>query len=101
MRVEPSDDVIFQPLRDEIVLLNMKTQEYFALDDVGSDMWRSLLQHGDIQTVADALTLEYEVDRDKLWVDLNELVGRLLAAGLLKETNGTSLPLVAMDADNR
>lgn len=87
MRVEPSDDVIFQPLQDEIVLLNMKTQQYFALDDVGSDMWRSLLKYGDTDAVANTLTAVYEVEKEKLLIDLNGLVERLLAAGLLKETN--------------
>src|SRR5215469_1343592 len=46
-KMTPSDDVIFQPLHDEIVLLNMKTQQYYALDDVGSDMWNRLVQYGD------------------------------------------------------
>lgn len=91
VRVEPGDDVIYQPLHDEIVLLNMKTQQYFALDDVGSRMWKCILENSDPETVADKLSVEYEVDRDILWKDLNELIQRLVAAGLLRER--AELPL--------
>ena len=84
MKVEPSDDVIFQPLKDEIILLNMKTQKYFGLDDVGSDIWRLLVECGDLETVADRMIAEYDADRDTIRKDLGILIDRLLEAGLLK-----------------
>ncbi len=57
-RVQPDDDVIYQALKDEIVLLNMKNQQYFGLDDVGSDMWKLLVEYGDVETVAERLSAE-------------------------------------------
>jgi predicted transcriptional regulator len=83
-RVEPGDDVIYQALQDETVLLNMKDQQYFGLDDVGSHMWKLLIEHGDVETVADRLAEEYDVDRATVREDLSVLLGKLLAAGLLK-----------------
>jgi hypothetical protein len=86
-RVEPADDVIFQALQDEIVLLNMKDQQYFGLDDVGSDMWKLLVEYRDVETVVDRLTAEYDVDRATVKEDLSVLIGNLLAAGLLKSAD--------------
>ena len=83
-RVEPGDEVIFQALKDEMVLLNMHTQQYFGLNDVGSDMWRLLVEHGDVETVADRLCAEYDVEPATLRSDLAGLVRRLVEAGLLK-----------------
>jgi hypothetical protein len=83
-RVEPGDDVIFQALQDEIVLLNMKDQQYFGLDDVGSGMWKLLVEYGDVETVADRLCAEYEVDRATVRKDLGILIQNMMAAGLLK-----------------
>lgn len=88
--VEPGDEVIFQPLHDEMVLLNMKTQEYFGLDDVGAEMWNLLVQHGDVEQVAAILTERYDVDRETLRRDLVALIGRLLEAGLLKAGNAAN-----------
>jgi hypothetical protein len=84
IRFEPGDDVICQPLQEEIVLLNMKDQQYFGLDDVGSDMWKLLVECGDVETVADRLCAEYDVDRATLKKDLDALIRKLMAAGLLK-----------------
>ncbi len=83
VRVKPCDEVIFQPLQDEIVLLNMKDQRYFGLDDVGSAMWKLLVEVGDLETVADRICVEYDVDRATVRSDLNSLVADLIAAGLI------------------
>ncbi len=92
--VEPSEDVIFQALHKELVLLNLKTQQYFALDDVGSDMWKMLVEHHDIETVANLLSAEYDVDPGTLRSDLDHLVERLLAAGLLRTAHASATQTV-------
>lgn len=67
-----------------MVLLNMKSQEYFGLDDVGSEMWNLLVQHGNVDTVVAVLAERYNVDQETLQRDLAALIGRLMEAGLLK-----------------
>lgn len=89
--VEPEDEVIFQALHDEMVLLNMKTQEYFGLDDVGSEMWNLLVEHGNVEKVVAVLADRYNVDQDTLRRDTLILIGRLMEAGLLKAGNASGL----------
>jgi predicted transcriptional regulator len=89
-RVEAADDVIYQALQDEIVLLNMNDQKYFGLDDVGSEMWKLLVEHGNVETVTDRLCSEYDVDRATVQADLDILIRNLLNAGLLKASEKVS-----------
>jgi hypothetical protein len=82
-KIQLSDDVIHQPVQDEIVLLNLKTQQYYGLDDVGSRMLNLLLEHKDVNVVAGILLTEYQVEPDKLHADLQSLVQELAKAGIL------------------
>jgi Coenzyme PQQ synthesis protein D (PqqD) len=83
-RVEICEDVIYQPLQNEVVLLNMTSQQYFGLNDVGTDMWKLLIEHRDVETVLECLCEEYSADKETLRRDLDTLIQGLLAEGLLK-----------------
>jgi len=83
MKFHLSDDVIHQPVLEEVVLLNLKSQQYYSLDDVGSRMWNLLLEHRDLDVVSSILLTEYDVDRNRLRTDLEILVGELAQAGIL------------------
>jgi hypothetical protein len=89
--VEIGDSVIYQNLQDEVVILNMTSQEYYGLDSIGASMWKMLLDYRDVGTVADRMTAMYDVERETVLNDLNALVRRLLDSGLLKASEGTDL----------
>jgi hypothetical protein len=82
-QVRVAKDVIYQRLQDEMVLLDLTSQRYFGLDDVGCAMWGLLLEHGDAEIVADRMCAEYDVDRSVALVDIEALIGRLMELGLL------------------
>ena len=84
MRVAISEDVIYQPLGDEVVLLNVLNQKYYGLNDIGAEMWRLLAELGDPEAVTDRLAARYDVDRSRLAADVTRLVGRLAASGLIE-----------------
>ncbi|MES1260791.1 MAG: PqqD family protein [Acidobacteriota bacterium] len=83
-RVEVTDSVIFQKLHNEAVLLNLTTQDYYALDDVGTRIWDLLLEHGDLDVVAGSLKTIYAAEEETLRSDLDRLVGELIRLNLLK-----------------
>jgi hypothetical protein len=82
--VEIGEDVLFQQLQGEVVLLNMASQRYYGLNEVGARMWELLLESGSVDAVADRLHETYDTDPITLRSDLERLVGELLGAGLLK-----------------
>ena len=83
-RFAVSEDVLCQEMGDEMVLLNLATQQYFALDSVGVRMWQLLTEHGDVDTVIRHLASEYDAEENTLRADLMALAGRLQVAGLLQ-----------------
>ena len=84
MRVVLSDDVITQPVSDELVLLDFASGQYFGLDAVGARMLELLLAHDDRPEVVRTLLEEFEVDAARLERDLDGLVAALVARGLVR-----------------
>jgi hypothetical protein len=83
------DSVLYQELEEEAVLLNMANQQYFGLNDVGAQMWRSLAEVGSIAEAEELLLKMYEIEQSTLRSDLESLVRDLLKAGLLTPANSS------------
>ncbi len=77
------DRVMYRELEGESVLLNIETETYFGLDDVGTRMWRQLTESPSIQLAYDALLSEYDVTPETLKKDLESLLEALLEKGLI------------------
>jgi hypothetical protein len=90
---EIGEDVFYQPMQDEVVLLNLKSQQYYGLDVMGARIWNLLLEHRNVETVADRICAEYDVDRDRALRDIEVMVKDFFAAGLVKvRSDGSQHP---------
>ena len=59
-RVKVNDDVLFQELQGEAVLLNLKSGVYFGLDPVGTRIWQLFAEHEVLRDVAQAVVDDLE-----------------------------------------
>ena len=82
-RVSVNDDVMFQELDGEGVLLNLKTGVYFGLDSTGARIWRLLETHGVVSEIRDALVKEYDVPEERCTQDLVTLIADMKQHGLV------------------
>ena len=82
-RVRIPDDVLVSELDGESVLLNLRSESYFGLDEMGTRVWE-LLKSESIQRVYEALLADYDVDPEILRVDLSELLDNLVQQGLVE-----------------
>ncbi len=82
-RVEISADVIMREFAGESALLNLDTEVYYGLDEVGTRMWALLTSASSIQNAYEILCDEYDVDAEILKADLIRLVEELIAHGLV------------------
>ena len=82
-RIEIGDDVLFQALDQDIILLNMATSQYYGLDSIGADIWKLLMEHRNADRVVDLVCAKYEVDEATARRDLQALIQSLREAGLL------------------
>ena len=73
-RVSVPEEVLFRDLGDEAVILELSTGQYYGLDEVGSQMWRRLQEHGEVGAAYRALCDEYQVAADDLRRDLLDFV---------------------------
>ena len=76
--------VVIRPLDDESVLLNLDTETYFGLDEVGTRMLEALRSSGSMDAAVAQLLSEYDVDEATLRSDLQALLQRLVENGLVE-----------------
>ena len=78
------DDVLFQEVSGETVLLDLESEQYFGLAEVGTRIWALLNEGQGVAAIVETLLTEYEVEREQLEADVRELLAALLDAGLLE-----------------
>ena len=83
-RATPSEDVMFQDVGGEAVLLNLASERYFGLDPVGTCIWKLLVEDPRLQPAYVRLCAKFEVEPARLESDLLDLVGQLAEAGLVE-----------------
>src|SRR5260370_42383877 len=86
-QVRIQDDVLFQELQGEAVLLNLNTGVYFGLDQIGTRIWQLLQNDGALSRVMEVILQEYDVPPDTLAQDLVELVSQMKQQDLLVEVS--------------
>jgi hypothetical protein len=83
-RVTVPETVLFRELDGESVLLNLDTESYLGLNEVGTRMWSVLTTSPTIQAAYDELQTEYDVAPDVLRQDMENLLGQMLEHGLVQ-----------------
>ena len=78
-----SPDVISQEVSGETVLLDLNSENYFGLDEVGTRIWQLIESSGNLQEIYDTMLEEYEVEADQLLDDMEQLVVDIEKAGLV------------------
>ena len=82
--VSISPGVVFQEVHGEIVLLDLSSENYFGLDEVGARVWQLLQEENTLQGVFDKMLAEYDVDAGTLAADFSSLFTNLLDAKLVE-----------------
>ena len=83
-----SDEVVFQEVSGETVLLDLNSESYFGLDPVGTRIWQLIADHQSLQSVFTALLEEFEVEESALKNDLDNLFRELQTQGLVSLSDG-------------
>ena len=91
MKIKPdqafvvSKDVLFQEVAGETVLLDLGSEAYFGLDEVGTRIWSLLNDGRNSAEMVAALLEEYDVEREVLEQDVQDLLASLVEAGLVEQ----------------
>lgn len=77
------EHVLFQEVTGNAALLNLETETYFGLDEVGTRMWETLEQSETVAAAAASLAEHYDAPPETIEHDLVELVKDLRKHGLI------------------
>jgi hypothetical protein len=86
-RVRVPDDVLISNLQEESVILNLDSERYYGLDNVGTRFLSVLTAAESIEAAYEKLIEEYDIDARVLRQDLLELVENLVKQGILIRVN--------------
>lgn len=80
-----ASNVLIRRLKEEAVLLDLDAGEYYGLDDLGVRLVEHLTgdETGDLQALAERLSLEFDAEAATIHTDLVSLTEELLQARLL------------------
>jgi hypothetical protein len=84
MRVCVPEHTLVQEIEGEAALLNLDSERYFGLDDVGTRMWMALKSSESIQQAHELLLTEYDVEPEQLQQDLFDLIQKLIEHDLVR-----------------
>ncbi|HTY56225.1 MAG TPA: PqqD family protein [Candidatus Binataceae bacterium] len=85
------DDVVWQRLSDEVVILHVASGTYFGLDGVGSRVWCLIAEHGSRDKIVEILMTEYDAPEEQIRQDVDELIQQLVDKRLVR-VNGEEIP---------
>ncbi len=77
------DPVLMRKVHDEVVLLNMVSEQYFGLDAVGACVIDAIQGGADIDGAIAAVFHAFDAPEDQIRTDVLALVEDLVASGLL------------------
>lgn len=83
-RIRPAQDVLVRELDGEAVLLNLDSESYYGLNQVGARMWALVMESDSIQAAYEVLASEYEVEANTLIDDLRTQIEEWIDHGLAR-----------------
>jgi len=88
MKISVPKHVLVRVFENESVILNLNTEFYHGLDDVGSRMWTALTHSASIQEAFESLISEYDVEPAQLRHDLDDFLEKLGQRGMVEFVAG-------------
>ena len=87
-RVKLSDEVLISGLQAESVLLNLDSERYYGLNNVGTRMLNLLTASDSIGAAYNSLLDEYDIEAEVLRHDLISTIEELSKHGLVEIISG-------------
>ena len=83
--IKTNQEILFQKLGNEAIILHLKSENYFGLDEVGTRIWEVLTQEGSIDKALPILLNEFDVEKGVLEKDIEDLINELKAEKILED----------------
>ncbi len=78
---------VFSEIDGQVVMLNVKKEAYFTLNDVGSSIWKEIEHPRKMEDLIHILTEAYDVTAEKCRDEMIPFLNELLEAGIVIVNN--------------
>ncbi|HZU80606.1 MAG TPA: PqqD family protein [Acidimicrobiales bacterium] len=78
-------DVVWRQVDGSIVVLDLRTSQYFSLNPSATVLWQLLQDDTDVDTLVDALVEREDVDRERATSDVGAFVEQLRSLRLVDD----------------
>jgi len=81
--LQPSPDVLWRRLDDEVILMQLRTDRIFSLNHTGARFWELIVAGMDLESIREALEDEFDVSPEVLAAEVEEILALLISEQLL------------------
>ncbi len=83
MYIANTKQFISSDLGDEMILMNLESGDYIALNGTSADIWKLAENEANMDTIIDRLMEQYEVDKEVCKIETIACVKKMAEKGLL------------------
>lgn len=85
-KVQPSKDVVSRRVGDEVVLVNLQSDQMYSLNPTGARAWELLTEGYDADAIESTLSDEFSVDRAEVRREIETLLDDLVREQLVERS---------------
>ena len=82
--IRPDPSVLAKRVGDEVVLVHLETDRIFELNRTAAFLWETLAAGSTQAELEERLAQEFDVDRDELAREIDELLGQFTSERLIR-----------------
>lgn len=82
-KIEVSSEISWRDVNGETIILNLKTGEYFTLNDTGKILWKGICESQKPSEIVLSLANEYNIDYKEVERDVLDFISGLLQKEVL------------------
>ena len=83
---KPSPDIASRKVADEVVLLNVKTSDYYSMNPTGVMVWELVCKNKKLDEIVAAVAAEFDADEGRVKKDVLELLKKLESEKIVART---------------
>jgi hypothetical protein len=81
-------------LDDQVIMINLETGAYYALEAVAADCWGALVSGAGFGDIVSDVVRHYDVERDRAEKDVEVFLDSMVSEGLVQWSAEPATPLV-------
>jgi hypothetical protein len=82
--VKHSEDIFWQDVVDDVVILSIENAKYFGAETTGAMIWRLMEAPTSIASICEKLMTQFEIDRSVCELEVLDFIAQLRVAALIE-----------------